>query len=70
MKRPQIMTDDELNRALERKVLRRKTSKAALAGEYIRKRLHALPPLESDPLWRMAGSDDYEPGSVDDVVSR
>jgi hypothetical protein len=27
-----------------------------------------LPSLEEDPIWQMAGVDDYEPTGVDDVV--
>ena len=70
MKRLQIMIDEDLDDALEREALREKTSKAALIREYVRERLHTLPPLDSDPLWRMAGSDDFEQESVDDVVYR
>ena len=70
MKRLQIMIDEELDEALEREALRTKTSKAALIREYVRERLDSLPPLDSDPLWRMAGFDDFEPESIDDVVYR
>lgn len=70
MKRLQIMIDEELDEALEREALRTKTSKAALIREYVRERLDSLPPLDADPLWRMAGNDNFEPESIDDVVYR
>ncbi len=70
MKRLQIMIDEDLDEALEREALREKTSKAALIRKYVRDRLHTLPPLDSDPLWRMVGTDDFEPESIDDVVYR
>ena len=70
MKRLQIMIDEELDEALEQQALREKTSKAALIRQYVRDRLARLPPLESDPLWRMVGTDDFEPESIDDVVYR
>ena len=70
MKRLQILIDEELDEALEREAVRTKTSKAALIREYVRERLDSLPPLDSDPLWRMAGTDDFEPESIDDVVYR
>lgn len=70
MKRLQIMIDEDLDEALEREAVRAKTSKAALIREYARERLHALPPLDSDPLWRMVGSDNFEPEPIDDVVYR
>lgn len=70
MKRLQIMIDEELDDALEQQALREKTSKAALIRQYVRDRLARLLPLELDPLWRMVGTDDFEPESIDDVVYR
>ena len=70
MKRLQIMIDEDLDEALERRALREKVSKAALIRQYVRERLEPLPPLESDPLWRMVGTDDFEPEAIDDVVYR
>lgn len=64
------MIDEDLDEALERQALREKTSKAALIRRYVRDRVEPLPPLESDPLWRMIGTDDFEPESMDDVVYR
>lgn len=68
MKRLQIMIDEELDEALEREARSTGTSKAALIRAYVRERISTLPPLESDPLWRMKGADDFEPADVDDVV--
>ena len=68
MKRLQILIDEELDEALERQALSEGTSKAALIRKYVRMHLTSLPPLESDPLWRMKGVDDFEPGSIDEVV--
>ncbi len=68
MKRLQIMIDEELDEALEREARSTGTSKAALIRTYVRERISTLPPLESDPLWRMKGVDDFDPASVDDVV--
>lgn len=70
MKRLQIMIDEDLDDALERESIREKTSKAALIRQYVRDRLKPLPPLDSDPLWRMVGADDFDPESIDDVVYR
>jgi hypothetical protein len=30
--------------------------------------MRSLPPLTSDPLYRMAGADDYDPAGIDAVV--
>ncbi|HXV63849.1 MAG TPA: CopG family transcriptional regulator [Vicinamibacteria bacterium] len=70
MKRLQILIDEDLDEALERRALREKTSKAALIRKYVRERLETLPPLESDPLWRMAGADEFDPERIDDVIYR
>ena len=68
MKRLQIMIEEELDEALERRALIERTSKAALIRKYVRERLSALPALESDPLWRMRGADEFEPADVDETV--
>ena len=70
MKRLQIMIEEELDEALEREARSAGTSKAALIRLYVRERISTLPPLEVDPLWRMKGSDDFEPEDVDVVVYR
>ena len=68
MKRLQIMIDEDLDSDLERLAAERHTSKAALIREFVRERIHPLPPLSADPLLRQAGADDFEPARVDDVV--
>jgi hypothetical protein len=70
MKRLQVMIEEDLDAALERKAQGEGTSKAALIRRYVREHLQPLPPLEADPLWQMVGADDYEPEAVDDVVYR
>ena len=67
MKRLQIMIDEDLDLDLERLARQQGTSKAALIRQFVRERLRPLPPLESDPLTQMAGSDVFEPEpSADD----
>ena len=68
MKRLQIMIDEDLDAELERLALESSTSKAALIRKFVRERIQPLPPLSADPLARMAGRDDFEPASIDDVV--
>lgn len=70
MKRLQIMIEEDLDAELDREAAATGTSKAALIRTYVRERLQPLPPLSADPLQRMAGSDDFEPGPIDDVVYR
>ena len=73
MKRLQIMIEEELDAALERRALEERTSKAALIRRYVGERLRPLPPLAQDPLWDLVGSERGRPGdsaSVDDVVYR
>ena len=70
MKRLQIMIDEDLDAELEREALATGRSKAALIRSYVRERLRPLPPLSADPLRRMAGTDDFEPAAIDDVVYR
>jgi hypothetical protein len=70
MKRLQILIEHELDDALEQQARLEGTSKAALIRRYVRLQLDTLPELQSDPLGRMIGTDDFEPESVDDVVYR
>jgi hypothetical protein len=65
MKRLQIMIEEELDAALERRALEEGTSKAALIRRYVGERLTPLPPIEEDALWGLVGSVDAEP--VDDI---
>jgi hypothetical protein len=68
MKRLQIMIDEDLDAALQLMSIDTGRSKASLIREFVRERVTPLPPLEEDPIWSMAGVDDFEPASVDDVV--
>lgn len=70
MKRLQILIEEELDEALERKARAERTSKAALIRAYVRRHVGRLPPLDADPLDRMIGVDSYKPARVDDVVYR
>jgi hypothetical protein len=70
MKRLQVMIEEDLDAALEREARSEGTSKAALIRRFVREHLRPLPPLEADPIWQMAGVDEFEPEPVDDVVYR
>ncbi len=70
MKRLQILIDEELDAALERKARGEGRSKAALIRQYVRERVKHLPPLETDPLWKLVGADGFEPEPIDAVVYR
>ena len=67
VKRLQIMIEEELDDALALEARRERTSKAALIRRYVRERLrpNPLPPIEEDPLWKLAGSVDVDP--VEDI---
>ena len=45
-------------------------SKAAIIRRIVRAELPTTVPLEADPLSRMIGADDFDPGDIDDVVYR
>jgi hypothetical protein len=68
MRRLQFMIDEELDAALEAQALREGVSKAALLRRAARRLLQPLPPLDDDPLTAMAGTDDFEPAPIDEVV--
>jgi Ribbon-helix-helix protein, copG family len=70
MKRLQIMIEEELDAELDRLARKERTSKAALIRRFVSERVRPLPPLSADPLGRMVGADDFEPGVVDEVVYR
>jgi hypothetical protein len=70
MKRLQILIEEELDAALERRARREGRSKAALIREYVREVVKPLPPLAADPLWGIVGVDDFDPVPVDEVVHR
>ena len=68
MKRLQIMIDEDLDAELERLAAETGTSKAALIRRFVREHIRPLPPLSADPVARMAGTDSFEPASIDEVV--
>ena len=68
MKRLQIMIDEDLDEALDRKAREDHTSKAAIIRDLVRSGLRPLPPRSADPLFGMIGADSFEPGDIDDVV--
>jgi hypothetical protein len=70
VRRLQIMIESDLDEALNRRSAEEGTSKAALIRRFVRSALQPLPPLDDDPLAAMVGADDFEPGSVDDIVYR
>lgn len=70
MKRLQIMIDDDLEEALDRRSAEEGVSKAALIRRFVRNALQPLPALDDDPLWAMVGVDAFESDPVDDVVYR
>jgi hypothetical protein len=70
MKRLQISIDDDLDQELGLLAATLGASKAELIRRLVRERVRPLPPLSTDPIARMAGADDFEPASVDDVVYR
>jgi metal-responsive CopG/Arc/MetJ family transcriptional regulator len=68
VKRLQIMIDDDLEEALDRRSAEEGVSKAALIRRFVRNELQPLPPLDEDTLAGMVGVDDFDPAPVDDVV--
>jgi hypothetical protein len=70
VKRLQILIDDDLGEALDRRSAQEGISKAALIRRFVRNALQPLPSLDDDPLSSMVGTDDFEPSSIDDVVYR
>jgi hypothetical protein len=70
VKRLQIMIDDDLQEALDRRSAEEGVSKAALIRRFVRTALQPLPALDDDPLWAMVGADAFEPAPIDDVVYR
>ena len=68
VKRLQILIEEEMDAELERAAAALGTSKAALIRRFVSQNLRPLPPISSDPLFRMAGRDSFDPEPVDDVV--
>jgi hypothetical protein len=70
MKRLHILIDDDLDVELERLASTLRVSKAALVRQFVRERIQPLPALSTDPIFRMAGVDDFAPAPIDAVVYR
>jgi hypothetical protein len=70
VKRLQIMIEEDLDVAVQRRADEDGVSKAAVIRRLVREGLLPVPPLEDDPLTAFIGGGDYEPADVDDVVYR
>lgn len=70
MKRLQILIEEELDAALEKRAREERRSKASLIRQFVGERLELLPPLATDPLSRFVGADAFPPEPVDEVVYR
>ncbi len=70
MKRLQVLIEEDLDAALERRARKEGRSKAALIRKYVRERVKPLPTLAADPLWGIVGVDSFAPVPVDEVVYR
>lgn len=71
MKRLQIMIEEEVDAALERKAMAEGTSKAALIRRYVGQHLEPQPALHDDALWRVVGVAEGGRGDstiIDEVV--
>lgn len=65
MRRLQILMDEDLDDALERRARKERTSKSELIRRYVRGQVRPLPPLEEDPLWKMVGADSLGPETIE-----
>lgn len=70
VKRLQIMIDEDLDVAVQRRADEEGVSKAAVIRRLVREGLLPPPPLEDDPLAAFIASGDFEPAGIDDVVYR
>jgi len=71
MKGLQILIDEELDAALAKASAKTGRSKGALVREAVRRQIKALPPIEQDPLWDLAGAASFDPvppEQIDDIV--
>jgi hypothetical protein len=67
MRRLQIYLDEELDEALALRARRQHTSKAALIRKYVAAQIEPTT-IGADPLDKLVGEYNDEPGSIDDVV--
>jgi hypothetical protein len=68
MRRLQVMLEEETYEALNVEAAKAHVSKASLVRRYVRSGLQPLPPLAEDSLTSFAGSADFEPVGIDDVL--
>jgi Arc/MetJ family transcription regulator len=68
VKRLQILIEEDLDAALEKMAGQQGTSKGALVRRFVREKLAPGGTAERNPLWEMAGADDFEPTDVDLTV--
>jgi hypothetical protein len=68
MKRLQILIDEDLDAELERLSGSTGRSKGALIRDFVRKQIVPLPPIDEDPLFRLAGAASFPPADIDSIV--
>ena len=68
VKRLQIMIDEDLDEAVGRIAREEGSTKAAVIRQVLREALNPLPPVGTDPLFRLIGTIDTDPADVDEVV--
>lgn len=68
VKRLQIMLEDDTYEALGVEAIKAHTSKASLVRRCLRLSLNPLPPLAEDPLSALAGSAEFQPADIDEIV--
>lgn len=61
------MIDEDLDAALAVEAKKRRTSKAALIREYVRAQMGSQP-TGIDPILSLAGTLDFEPADIDEIV--
>jgi hypothetical protein len=62
------MIEEELDADLARQAHREGRSKASIIRELVREHVDPLPPLEDDPIPKLIGTMDFEPGHHDDIA--
>ncbi len=65
VRRLQILMNEDLDEALERRARKERTSKSELIRRFVRQQVRALPRLEDDPLWHVVT--DHAAQSLSDV---
>lgn len=73
MRRFQMMLNEDLDAALQRRAEVEDVSKAELLRRFAQAQLIDLPPLDEDPPWQLVGADDRSDDDrriveIDDVV--